>query len=91
MEPLYRDFAVCENCGEHCYLGNRFCEDCANDLWEVECKLNRELPVYQEAFDLACEFIENYSDGSFDTIYLHERLWFEAERRVKEKLKNEFR
>lgn len=89
MEPLYRDFTVCETCGGQCYLGNRFCEDCANELYAVECELNKELPIYQKAFDLACEFIENYSDGSFDTKYLHERLWYEAERRVKEIMKSE--
>lgn len=32
MEKMYRDFTVCENCGETCYLGNKYCEDCANKL-----------------------------------------------------------
>lgn len=32
-EMLYRDFTVCENCGGNCYLGNKFCEDCANKLF----------------------------------------------------------
>lgn len=32
MEKMYRDFTVCEKCGGACYLGNKYCEDCANNL-----------------------------------------------------------
>lgn len=34
MEKMYRDFTVCEKCGGSCYLGNKYCEDCANELVE---------------------------------------------------------
>ena len=43
MEPLYRDFTVCKNCGANCYLNNSYCEDCANELFEAECGINSQL------------------------------------------------
>lgn len=59
-----RDFTVCENCGGNCYLGNKYCEDCANELWEVECNINSdycdvlsENELLKKALELACENI----------------------------------
>lgn len=34
MEQLYRDFTVCKRCGATCYLGNDYCEDCVNEMWQ---------------------------------------------------------
>lgn len=34
MEQLYRDFTVCKRCGGTCYLGNDYCEDCVNEMWQ---------------------------------------------------------
>lgn len=42
MEKMYRDFTICEKCGERCYLGNRFCEDCANELLQKSLSLSRK-------------------------------------------------
>lgn len=75
MEKPYRDFTVCETCGERCYLGNRFCEDCANELYAVECELNKELPIYQKAYDLVCDAFRDYAEFGFAEGELQERFW----------------
>ena len=43
MEQQYRDFTVCKKCGGTCYIGNMFCEDCANKLFEEKLDLIEEL------------------------------------------------
>lgn len=84
MEKLYRDFTVCEICGERCYLGNRFCEDCANELYAVECELNKELPIYQKAYDLVCNAFRDYAEFGFADGELQERFWNGALKQLKE-------
>ena len=56
MEKMYRDFTICENCGERCYLGNRFCEDCANKLYVVEKER------FQAHKETDCKTIQDQSD-----------------------------
>ena len=60
---LYRDFTVCKNCGATCYSNNFYCEDCANELFEVECGINKQLieenEILKKALKLAREYMFN--------------------------------
>lgn len=94
-----RDFTVCENCGGNCYIGNKYCEDCANELWEVECQINSdtlfENKILEQALELACKdvkyckemwFYEKWGEGiTYDVNQIIE----EYEQRAKEKMKSE--
>lgn len=59
MEQLYRDFTVCNRCGGRCYLGNDYCEDCANEMWQ---KLRDFIgsKLYMTMNEDLCEFGTSY-------------------------------
>lgn len=55
-------FSLCHNCGEPCLAQNYYCEDCANELFDVECDKNEQLieenKILAKALELACKQVE---------------------------------
>ena len=51
MEQLYRDFTVCKKCGGRCYLGNEYCEDCVNKMWQKLKKFAKETYEYFDQYE----------------------------------------
>ena len=63
-EEFFRDFTLCQRCDKTCYLGNKYCEDCANKLADIaevykqeNSQLQMELEKIEKALELACEEI----------------------------------